>query len=124
MTINRFCSSGLQAIAQAADRIKAGGAEVILAGGTESMSYVPVGGNKITLNPWLVENYPGSYMSMGQTASAWRRITGLRARRWISSAMSRTEKALAAQEAGRFDDEIVPVEVTTAVRARNRRRRR
>src|SRR5882724_1101175 len=58
MTINRFCSSGLQAIALAAERIKSGAAEVLIAGGTESMSLVPMGGNKISPNPWLVDNYP------------------------------------------------------------------
>ena len=68
MTINRYCASGLQSIALAAERIRGGGAEVIVAGGAESMSYVPFGGNKISVNPWLVENYPGSYMSMGLTA--------------------------------------------------------
>src|SRR5208282_5145111 len=68
MTINRYCASGLQSIALAADRIRGGSADVIVAGGTESMSYVPFGGNKISVNPWLVENYPGSYMSMGLTA--------------------------------------------------------
>src|SRR5213594_1979028 len=68
MTINRFCSSGLQSIAMAAERIGAGGAEVIVAGGTESMSLVPMGGHKISPNPWLVEHYPDSYLSMGLTA--------------------------------------------------------
>ena len=68
MTINRYCASGLQSIALAADRIRGGGADVIIAGGTESMSFVPFGGNKISVNPWLVENYPGSYLSMGLTA--------------------------------------------------------
>src|SRR6266487_2750543 len=68
MTINRFCSSGLQSIAMAADRIAGGGAEVIVAGGTESMSFVPMGGHKISPNPWLVENYPDSYLTMGLTA--------------------------------------------------------
>ena len=68
MTINRYCASGLQAIAIAAERIRGGGAEVIVAGGTESMSFVPFGGNKISVNPWLVENYPDSYLSMGLTA--------------------------------------------------------
>src|SRR5216684_1589524 len=65
MTINRFCSSGLQAIALAAERIRAGSAEVIVAGGTESMSMVPMGGNKISPNPWLVDNYPDAYINMG-----------------------------------------------------------
>ena len=68
MTVNRFCSSGLQSIAMAAERIAAGGAEVIVAGGTESMSLVPMGGHKISPNPWLVEHYPDSYLSMGLTA--------------------------------------------------------
>src|SRR6201996_4375700 len=68
MTINRFCASGLQAIAIAAERIRGGGAEVIVAGGTESMTMVPMGGHKFTANPTLVENYPDSYLSMGLTA--------------------------------------------------------
>ncbi len=68
MTINRFCASGLQAIALASERIAAGGAEVIVAGGTESMSMIPIGGHKVRCNPWLVQNYPDSYLSMGLTA--------------------------------------------------------
>src|SRR2546425_3665680 len=68
MTINRFCSSGLQAIALAAERIGAGSAEVIVAGGTESMSMIPMGGHKISPNPWLVDHYPDAYLSMGLTA--------------------------------------------------------
>src|SRR5205085_4180656 len=68
MTINRFCSSGLQAIALAAERIRGGGAEVIVAGGTESMSMIPMGGNKVSANPWLVDHYPDSYLSMGLKA--------------------------------------------------------
>src|SRR3974377_1180188 len=67
MTINRFCSSGLQAIAMAAERIMVGHAEVILAGGTESMSMIPMGGNKISPTPWLVDHYPDAYLSMGLT---------------------------------------------------------
>ena len=63
-TVNRFCASGLQSIALAADRIRGGGAEVIVAGGTESMSMVPSGGNKPNLNPWLEENHPTTYISM------------------------------------------------------------
>src|SRR5262250_340902 len=65
MTINRFCSSGLQAIALAAERIRGGAADVIVAGGTESMSMVPMGGNKISPNPWLVDRYPDAYINMG-----------------------------------------------------------
>src|SRR6516165_2036659 len=68
MTINRFCSSGLQAIALAAERIRGGGADVIVAGGTESMSMVPMTGNKLSINPALMEQYPASYLSMGLTA--------------------------------------------------------
>ena len=68
MTVNRFCSSGLQAIAMAAERVMAGGAEAILAGGTESMSMIPMGGHKVSANPWLVANYPDAYLSMGLTA--------------------------------------------------------
>src|SRR5881227_3117478 len=68
MTVNRFCSSGLQAIAMAAERIRGGGAEVIVAGGAESMSMIPMGGNKVSANPWLVDHYPDAYLSMGLTA--------------------------------------------------------
>src|SRR3979490_1591563 len=68
VTINRFCSSGLQAIAMAAERIMSGGAEVMVAGGTESMSMIPMGGNKISPNPWLVDHYPDASLSMGLTA--------------------------------------------------------
>jgi len=68
MTINRFCSSGLQSIAIAADRIRSGSAEVMLAGGTESMSMISMGGRKISANPWLVEHYADTYLSMGLTA--------------------------------------------------------
>src|SRR5580658_8567716 len=68
MTINRYCASGLQSIALAAERIRGGGADVIVAGGTESMSLIPFGGNKISINPWLQQNYPDSYLSMGLTA--------------------------------------------------------
>src|SRR2546423_15089633 len=68
VTINRFCSSGLQAIAMAAERIMSGGADVMVAGGTESMSMIPMGGNKISPNPWLVDHYPDAYLSMGLTA--------------------------------------------------------
>src|SRR5581483_1019940 len=68
MTINRFCSSGLQAIAIAAQRIMAGQGDVAVAGGTESMSMVPMGGNKVAPNPWLMDHYPDTYLSMGLTA--------------------------------------------------------
>ena len=79
VTINRFCSSGLQAIAMAAERIMSGGAEVMVAGGTESMSMIPMGGNKISPNPWLVDHYPDAYLSMGRRRSGWRRASASRA---------------------------------------------
>src|SRR5438270_3020599 len=68
ITINRFCSSGLQSIALAAERIRGGGAEVIVAGGTESMSMIPMGGNKVSANAWLVDHYHAAYLSIGLTA--------------------------------------------------------
>jgi acetyl-CoA acyltransferase len=68
MTINRFCSSGLQAIANAAQSIMAGHSEVAIGGGTESMSMIPMGGNKVAINPWLADNYPDTYLNMGLTA--------------------------------------------------------
>src|SRR6478736_252495 len=77
VTVNRFCSSGLQAIAYAAERIAVGAADVIVAGGTESMSMVPMGGNKISPNPWLVENHPGAYLSMGLTAERVAQSAGI-----------------------------------------------
>lgn len=112
MTINRYCASGLQSIAIAADRIRAGNAEVIVAGGTESMSYVPFGGNKISVNPWLVENYPGSYMSMGLTAERVAAHYGITREAMDEFSYSSHQKALAAINAGKFEDEIVPVTVT------------
>ena len=115
MTINRYCASGLQSIAIAADRIRGGSADVILAGGTESMSYVPFGGNKISLNPWLVENFPGSYISMGLTAERVAKHYGISREEMDQFSYASHQKALHAQQAGHFDDEIVPVTVTTTV---------
>jgi acetyl-CoA acyltransferase len=112
MTINRYCSSGLQSIALAADRIRGGGAEVIVAGGTESMSYVPMGGNKISVNPWLVDNYPGSYMSMGLTAERVAKHYGISREEMDQFSLASHQKALAAIQAGRFEDEIVPILIT------------
>jgi len=112
MTINRYCASGLQSIALAADRIRGGGAEVIVAGGTESMSFVPFGGNKISVNPWLVENYPGSYMSMGLTAERVATHYGISREAQDEFSYGSHQKALAAIAAGWFEDEIVPVTVT------------
>ena len=114
MTINRYCASGLQSIALAADRIRGGGADVIVAGGTESMSYVPFGGNKISVNPWLVENYPGSYMSMGLTAERVAAHYGITREAMDQFSLESHTKALNAIAAGNFADEIVPVDVVTS----------
>jgi len=116
MTINRFCSSGLQAIAQAAERIMLGHAEVILAGGTESMSLVPMGGNKVAPNPWLMDHYPDAYLGMGLTAENLARKYNITRQEADEFSYASHQKALAAIAAGKFKDEIVPVEVrTTAV---------
>jgi acetyl-CoA acyltransferase len=111
MTINRFCSSGLQAIAIAAERIRCGAAEVILAGGTESMSLVPMGGNKISPNPWLVDNNPDSYISMGLGTEHIARKYGITREAADKFSYQSHQKALAAIAAGKFKDETVPVEV-------------
>jgi len=113
MTVNRFCSSGLQAIALAADRIRGGGTEVIVAGGTESMSMVPMGGNKISPNPWLVDNYPDAYINMGLGTENIARKFGISREAADRFAMASHEKAIAAIAAGKFKDEIVPIQVKT-----------
>jgi acetyl-CoA acyltransferase len=115
MTVNRFCASGLQAIALAVERIRGGGADAIVAGGVESMSFVPMGGNKPSLNPWLVENYPGSYLSMGLTAERVAKHYAITREQMDQFAYESHRKALAAITAGRFEDEIVPVPVTNTV---------
>ena len=115
MTVNRFCASGLQTIALAAERIRGGGADVIVAGGAESMSYVPFGGNKISANPWLVENASGSYMSMGLTAERVAKHYGITREESDQFANSSHQKALAAIRDGKFEEEIVPVHVVTTV---------
>jgi acetyl-CoA acyltransferase len=116
MTINRFCSSGLQSIALAAQRIMSGQGDVALAGGTESMSMVPMGGNKIAPNPWLMENYPDSYLGMGLTAENLARKYGITREQADQFSYHSHQKALAAIAAGNFKDEVVPVEVVvTAV---------
>ena len=112
MTINRYCASGLQSIALAAERIRGGGAEVIVAGGAESMSYVPMGGNKIAVNPWLVENHPGSYMSMGLTAERVAKHYNVTREESDQFAYESHRKAFTAIDSGNFDDEIVSVPVT------------
>jgi acetyl-CoA acyltransferase len=112
MTINRFCASGLQSIALAAERIRGGGADVIVAGGAESMSFVPMGGNKISINPWLMEHYPDSYLSMGLTAERLAQRYGIARETADQFALESHRKAIAAQCAGRFAEEIVSVPVT------------
>ncbi|GAC1631643.1 MAG: thiolase family protein [Candidatus Acidiferrum sp.] len=111
MTINRFCSSGLQAIALAAERIRSGGAEVIVAGGTESMSMVPMGGNKISPNPWLVDHYPDAYINMGLGTENIARKFGITREAADAFAANSHKKAVAAIAAGAFADETVAVEV-------------
>jgi len=112
MTINRFCSSGLQAIAMAAERIMAGGAEVVVAGGTESMSMIPMGGHKISPNPWLASNYPDAYLSMGLTAERLAQRFGITREAADEFSLRSHQKALAAIQAGKFDDELIPVPVS------------
>jgi len=112
MTINRFCSSGLQAIALAADAIHAGRAQVVLAGGTESMSMVPMGGNKFSANPWLVDHYPDVYLSMGLTAENVAAKYKISREQADEFAFSSHQKALAAIRDGKFGEEIVPVAVS------------
>jgi acetyl-CoA acyltransferase len=112
MTINRFCASGLQAIALASERIAAGGAEVIVAGGTESMSMIPLGGHKVTCNPWLVQNDPGAYLSMGLTAERVAERFGISRQQADEFSYQSHQKALRAIASGAFEDEIVPVPVT------------
>lgn len=112
LTINRFCSSGLQAIAMAAERILLGHAEVIVAGGTESMSMVPMGGNKISPNPWLMDHYPDSYLGMGLTAENLAKKYGITREAADQFSYQSHQKALAAIAAGKFKDEVTPVEVS------------
>jgi acetyl-CoA acyltransferase len=113
MTINRFCSSGLQAIAMAAERIMSGGAEIVVAGGTESMSMIPMGGHKIAPNPWLVDHYPDAYLSMGLTAERLAQRFGITREMADEFSLRSHQKALAAIQEGRFDDETVAVPVVS-----------
>jgi acetyl-CoA acyltransferase len=115
MTINRFCSSGLQSIAIAAQRIMAGQGEVAVAGGTESMTMVPMGGNKVSPNPWLMDNYPDAYLGMGLTAENLAKKYGITREQADEFSYASHQKALAAIAAGKFKDEIVPVDVSYSV---------
>jgi acetyl-CoA acyltransferase len=112
MTINRFCSSGLQAIAMAAERIMAGGAEVIVAGGAESMTMIPMGGHKVSPNPWLVDHYPDAYLSMGLTAERLAKRFSVTREQADEFSLRSHQNAIAAIQAGKFADETVPVPVS------------
>jgi acetyl-CoA acyltransferase len=109
VTINRFCSSGLQAIAFAAERIMCGFSSAIVAGGTESMSLVPMGGNKLSPNPALVDSYPDVYLTTGLVAENHARESGISREAQDAFAFGSHQRAIAAQEAGRFAQEIVPI---------------
>ena len=111
MTVNRFCASGLQAIAQAAERIRSGAAQIIIAGGTESMSLVPMGGNKISPNPWLVDHYPDAYINMGLGTENIALKFGITREQADQFSVDSHKKAIAALAAGKFNDETIPVEV-------------
>ena len=113
VTINRFCSSGLQAIAMAADRIRSGSAQIIFAGGAESMSMIPMSGNKFAPNPWLVDNHPQIYMGMGLTAEEVQRKYNISREDQDRFAYRSHQNALNAQATGKFQDEIVSLDVST-----------
>jgi acetyl-CoA acyltransferase len=112
VTVNRFCSSGLQAIAYAAERVMCGFASTIVAGGTESMSLVPMGGHKIAPHPTLIDRYPDVYLSTGLVAENHARESGISRQEQDAYALRSHQRALAAIESGRFSDEIIPVTAT------------
>src|SRR5260370_35915948 len=112
MTINRFCSSGLQTIAMAADRIRTNGAEVIVAGGLESMSMIPMGGHIIRPNPYLIEHYPDFYLSMGLATENVARKYEVSREEQDEFALRSHSRAVAALEADKFKDETVALAVT------------
>jgi acetyl-CoA acyltransferase len=109
MTVNRFCSSGLQAAAMIADRIATGAIDAGIAGGVESMSMIPMGGNKVALNPTLVEGFPVAYIPMGNTAENVARKFEVSRADQDAFALRSHQRAVAATAAGKFKDEIVPV---------------
>src|ERR1041385_5883940 len=111
MTLNRFCSSGLQSIAFAADRITSGSANCILAGGTESMSMIPMGGNKISPNPSLIEQNPDTNLSMGLTAENLALEFKIARDEQDNFALDSHRKAVAAIKSGRFKDEVIPLTI-------------
>ena len=111
ITVNRFCSSGLQAIAYGAERIMVGGADAVVAGGTESMSLIPMGGHKVAPNPTLMKDYPDVYLSTGLVAENHARECRVSRDEQDAFALRSHQRAVAALDAGRFDEETVPVEV-------------
>jgi acetyl-CoA acyltransferase len=111
VTVNRFCASGLEAVAAAADRVLLGRAEVVLAGGTESMSLVPMGGHHVAPNPHLVESYPDAYLTTGLVAENHARESRISRAAQDAFALTSHQRAIAAIDQGRFADEIVPVDV-------------
>ena len=113
LTVNRFCASGLQAIAQACERVMVGAADVVLAGGTESMSLVPMGGHHVSPNPRLIAEYPDAYLSTGLVAENHARRCHISREAQDGFALESHRRAVAAMDAGRFADEIVPVDVAT-----------
>ena len=109
VTVNRFCASGLQAIAYAAERVMSGGSTTIVAGGAESMSLVPLGGNKVSPNPALVDTYPDVYLSTGLVAENHARESSISRADQDAFALRSHQRALAAIDSGRFAEEIIPV---------------
>ncbi len=122
-TVNRFCSSGLQTIASAAERIIAGFADCIIAGGSESMSMVPMGGNKYSANPALVASWPESYASMGITAELVAEKYAISRQDQDAFAVASHVKAAAAVEGGKFTEEIIPVEADDCALANGKMRK-
>jgi acetyl-CoA acyltransferase len=115
VTVNRLCSSGLEAIALADLRIRSGGDRVVIAGGAETMSLLPFGGVKPSPNPYMAEHYPASLLTMGLTAERVARHYGVSREDQDAFALGSHRKAVAAQAAGRFAEELIPVTVNTAV---------
>ncbi len=115
MTLNRFCSSGLQSIAFAAERIQAGAAHCIIAGGTESMSMIPMGGHKIAPNPTLVETHPDTYLSMGLTAENVAREFHIGRDEQDAFALESHRRAIQAMDSGKFKDETIPLPIREVV---------
>jgi acetyl-CoA acyltransferase len=112
VTINRFCSSGLQSIAMAAEKIRSGGADIVIAGGAESMSMLPFGSTRLAPNPWFVDHRPEVYINMGLTAENLQKQYGISREEQDAFSLRSHQNALAAQAAGHFDEEIIPVDVT------------